>query len=230
MAVKILSFSQDKRLIGSLTSYFKGLNHYEYLNILREDEIESNILTFTPDFVLLDCDQYGAKDILRNCKNIINNRKSYKFSILMISNKYRDRSSIIAGLSVGADEYFIKPVDMELFFAKLRAILRRATINKAPENIISHKSIKMNLTYRKLYVNNKEIALTPKEFALLYVLISDKDNVIKREVLMERVWGQEYLGDPRTINKHIETLRKKMGSPTKKHIVTVEGSGYKYQS
>ena len=75
-------------------------------------------------------------------------------------------------------------------------------------------------------VKNKPVKLTPKEFALLYVLMKKKGRALDRSYLMKSVWDEKYMGDPRTINKHIETLRKKLGPEAKRQIETVAGIGY----
>jgi two-component system response regulator VanR len=95
-----------------------------------------------------------------------------------------------------------------------------------PDEIIKWENLKINLTSREVFINDGKINLTQKEIMLLYLLISRKGAVLTREVLMELVWEQEYLGDPRTINKHIENLRNKLGRLSDS-IETVQGVGYR---
>lgn len=159
----------------------------------------------------------------------------------------------IAGLDMGADDYLVKPFSPREVVSRVKAILRRTTAVapvsavregeavQADESVAAGKDsdggeilrfdgLRVNIPARRVEVNGKSVALTAKEFDLLVTLASSPERVFTREALLNNVWGYTYLGDGRTVDVHIGTLRKKLeaveGAPH--HIKTVWGVGYKF--
>lgn len=128
---------------------------------------------------------------------------------------------IIKGLRAGADDYIIKPFDIDEIIARVQAVLRR--YNKSMD-IICIDNIEINVVARTIKKSNQKVALTPKEFDLLMLLVQNKGVALYREIIFEKVWGEELELETRTLDLHIQRLRKKLNWKDK--IRTVYKIGY----
>lgn len=134
--------------------------------------------------------------------------------------------SQLAGFEAGADDYITKPVKPKVLMSKVKALLRRFKESEDPQlDIKKVGNIVINREEYKVVNNGKEIILPRKEFELLSLLTSKPDKVFKREVILDKVWGQEVVVGGRTIDVHIRKLREKIGDH---HFKTVKGVGYKF--
>ena len=131
----------------------------------------------------------------------------------------------LAFFQAGADECLMINQDMAESIARIKAVLRRTMTNPA-EEIIKTGPVELNLTAYTLHVNGKSVPLTSKELDLLYVLLSSPNRVLSRPYLIERVWGYNYFGSPRTVDVHVRRLREKLGKAAKL-IHTIPCVGYK---
>jgi two-component system, OmpR family, response regulator ResD len=200
-----------------------------------------------PDLVILDL-MLPALDGMEVCRRI---RAWAGTPILMLTARQSEEDRI-AGLDLGADDYLVKPFSPREVVSRVKAILRRtataalvanregetaqtsenATTAKSEDDreILRFDGLVVNIPGRHVEVNGKSVALTAKEFDLLVTLASSPERVFTREALLNNVWGYTYLGDGRTVDVHIGTLRKKLeaveGAPH--HIKTVWGVGYKF--
>ena len=136
------------------------------------------------------------------------------------------KSSTVAGLEMGADDYIVKPFNQEELIARVKTVLRRAERSERVEEILKYQDMQLNLDKHSVFIKDKEIDLTPMEFSLLHILIKKKGHVLNRNFLLETVWGYEYFGTTRTVDVHIGRLREKLG-PLGENIETVEGVGYR---
>lgn len=130
----------------------------------------------------------------------------------------------VKGLVMGADDYLTKPFEMLELFARVEAILRRT---KKDEDTFVIDNVRVEFHSRRLFLGEKVIEYTPKEFELLGVLIRNRNIALSREKLLELVWGYDYIGETRTVDVHIQKLRKKLG--LEKRIVTVYKLGYRLE-
>jgi len=198
-----------------------------------------------PDLVILDL-MLPALDGMEVCRRI---RAWANTPILMLTARQGEEDRI-AGLELGADDYLVKPFSPREVVSRVKAILRRAQNlavqskeqqsssstnprleqEKDEREILRFGKLVINIPARRVEVNGQTIALTVKEFDLLVTLASAPDRVFTREVLLNHVWGFTYLGDGRTVDVHIGTLRKKIESvPGASHVIkTVWGVGYKF--
>jgi two-component system alkaline phosphatase synthesis response regulator PhoP len=132
----------------------------------------------------------------------------------------------MAGFDAGADDYITKPIKPKVLVSKVKALLRRLKENgRASDEILKVGNIEINREEYKVVNNGKIIILPRKEFELLSLLASKPDKVFKREVILDKVWGQEVVVGGRTIDVHIRKLREKIGDD---HFKTVKGVGYKF--
>jgi len=128
------------------------------------------------------------------------------------------------GLSLGADDYIVKPFEMLELLARIEAVLRRTQKSTA---IFSLDNVNVNLSDRTVLVNDKEADLSPKEFELLEALIRNQNIALSREKLLELAWGYDYIGETRTVDNHIQKLRSKLGWETR--IKTIYKLGYRLE-
>ena len=130
----------------------------------------------------------------------------------------------VKGLRLGADDYIVKPFEAMELLARIEAVLRR--VGKQ-EDIFKYKNIEVNFLKREVFSNGKQIELTSQEYSLLEVLIKNKNLALSRETLLEKAWEYDYYGDTRTIDIHIQRLRKKLN--WEDVIVTVYKYGYRLE-
>ena len=200
-----------------------------------------------PDLVILDL-MLPALDGMEVCRRI---RAWANTPILMLTARQSEEDRI-AGLDMGADDYLVKPFSPREVVSRVKAILRRTTpVPQSSENeqagvgvvgaapgagkgtdggeILRFEELVVSIPARRVEVHGKSVALTAKEFDLLVTLASAPERVFTREALLNKVWGYTYLGDGRTVDVHIGTLRKKLEAVEgMQHIKTVWGVGYKF--
>ncbi len=130
----------------------------------------------------------------------------------------------LKGLSLGADDYIVKPFAMQELLARVSVVLRRT---KREDTTISFDGLTIDMGSRKVFRGEEKINLTPKEYALLEVLITHRNLALSREKLISMVWTYDYEGDTRTVDVHIQQLRQKLG--LKDRIKTIYKVGYRFE-
>lgn len=140
---------------------------------------------------------------------------------LTAKNSLSDR---VKGLTMGADDYLTKPFEMLELLARVDAVLRRT---RKESEIFELDKVMINFDSRQIFIDGEMIDYTPKEYELLEVLVKNKNIALSREKLLELAWGFDYEGDTRTVDVHIQKLRKKLG--WEKRIVTVYKLGYRLE-
>lgn len=199
------------------------LKHEGYDVILAEDG-RSGIEKFfeeDPDIILLDLmlPQLNGIEI---CRRI---RKESDIPIIMLTAKGETMDKIV-GLDSGADDYMTKPFAIEELFARMRVALRRRK-TAGDKNILELKDLKIDLDRRTVYYADAEIELTKREFELLVYLVKNKNIVISREQILNKVWGYDYIGETNVVDVYIRYLRTKIDDRFGvKLIHTIRGVGY----
>jgi DNA-binding response OmpR family regulator len=181
----------------------------------------------SPDLVVLDV-MLPRLDGLTVCRIL---RRESNVPILLLTARGTEADKII-GLETGADDYIVKPFSLGEFLARVRAALRRGhSAQREPAELISG-NLRLDLSARRAYRDDVEIALAPREFDLLAVLVRNRGAVLTREVLLARVWGDSYQGDARTVDVHIRWLRQKIEADPSdpQRITTVRGVGYRFEA
>ncbi|MBE3648850.1 two-component system alkaline phosphatase synthesis response regulator PhoP [Paenibacillus polymyxa] len=217
---------EDDTPIADLLSYGLSMEGFETRTTANGAAGMVELQQFQPNLLLLDWmlpDQSGL-DI---CKQVT---ASYNIPILMITAK-SDITDKILGLEFGADDYITKPFDLREVIARIRTILRRvdqANNGKNTESkVIRFKQIEIIVEEHLVKQNGIPIDLTPKEFDLLMTLINHRGKTFTRSELLDIVWGYDFVGDTRTVDTHIQRLRKKLDASDL--ITTVFGIGYKFE-
>ncbi|ADL08207.1 response regulator transcription factor [Thermosediminibacter oceani] len=159
------------------------------------------------------------------CKEV---RKKSDIPIIMLTARGEEFDKVL-GFELGADDYVVKPFSPRELVARVKALLRRLG-PKGPEQTLEFPGLVIEPESRTVRADGKEVALTPKEFDLLYFLAKNKEKVFTREKLLEEVWGYDFFGSLRTVDTHIKQLREKLGrSKAASYITTVWGVGYKFE-
>lgn len=187
-----------------------------------------------PALVLLDLMLPGM-DGFEVCRRI---RRFSDVPILLLTARDEDTSRIL-GLEIGADDYLTKPFNPEVLTARVRAALRRAGSRldspaRAPlgaATLFQAGGLKVDEARHEVTVGGRPIQLTPREFDVLLCLVRHAGLVLSRQMLLDRVWGIDYYGDPRTVDVHIKHLRDKLGRAAngEPYVLTVRGVGWKVQ-
>jgi two-component system alkaline phosphatase synthesis response regulator PhoP len=221
---KILVVDDEPDLVELVKDVLER-NNYSVISARNADIAIKKVRESKPDLIILDLNLPGIGGI-EVCRILKRDRKTNSIPIIMLTVKSTETDKI-AGLEAGADDYMTKPFSTAELVARTRAVLRRILYAGEPGEVLVSGDIRVDSTEHMVYVLDKQIDLTPKEFNLLYLLMKKKGKVLSRTFLIENIWGYEYLGGTRTVDVHVRHLREKMGDEGKK-IETVEGVGYKF--
>ncbi|NJP99188.1 response regulator transcription factor [Streptomyces zingiberis] len=173
-----------------------------------------------PDVVLLDL---GLPDLdgVEVCRRL---RRRSDVVIIVITAR-GEEGDRVAALDEGADDYLVKPFGLPELLARIRAVLRRARPVGAPEELLRHGPLSVDLRTRKVAVGGREVPLTPKEFSLLETLATDPGRVVTRQEILERAWDAHWYGPTKVLDVHVAALRRKLGVPGL--VETVYGRGFR---
>lgn len=223
MKAKIL-IVDDEISIANLIAYAFEREGYLTETAYDGEEALNKIEIFNPNLLIIDA-MMPKIDGFEVCKRLLN---VDNLGIIMLTAK-NDIVDKVLGLELGADDYITKPFDIREIIARSKSLLRR--LNKScseSESVdIQIKDLKIILKQRKVIIKGEILELTPKEFDLIYLLLSNIDRVYTREELLDLIWGIEYIGGTRTVDIHVQRLRKKLGKTYEDIIQTVYRVGYK---
>lgn len=176
-----------------------------------------------PELIVLDI-MLPGRDGVDVLKEIRSNPETRKIPVIVATAKGTEMDKI-QGLDTGADDYLVKPFGVMEMVSRIKAILRRCEPDKKDE-ILSVAEIKLSDKEHLVTVNGEKVVLTFKEFEILKLFMSNPGIVFSRDKLLSEVWGMDYLGESRTVDMHIKTLRQKLGDAGS-CIETVIGVGYR---
>lgn len=207
---------EDEYPINNLISKNLTLTGHECLSAYDGLNAIDLIRSVSLDLVILDVMLPGLSgfDLIKLIGNV-------PVIFLTAKSGLEDR---LKGLSLGADDYIVKPFSMQELLARVSIVLRRT---KRDETTISFDGLTVDMGSRKVYRGEEKINLTPKEYALLEVLITNRNLALSREKLISMVWTYDYEGDTRTVDVHIQQLRQKLG--LKERIKTIYKVGYRFE-
>ncbi len=210
--VKGIKFSLEQDDIEVDTAY----DGEEALDHIRKNDY---------DMILLDV-MLPKMDGFEVCRRV---REFSKVPIIMLTARSDDMDKI-TGLENGADDYIVKPFNIMEVKARIKAILRRTGTKDEASAVIESGDLKLYTDSRRVFIEEREINLTAKEFEVLELLVNNPNKVFSREKLLEMIWGNDYPGDVRTVDVHIRRLREKVEiTPSKpKYVHTKWGVGYYY--
>lgn len=181
--------------------------------------------TERPDLIVLDIMMPGD-DGITILKKLRGNPTTKDIPIIMATAKGTEMD-MITGLDTGADDYLVKPFGIMTLVSRIKAVLRRCGMQE-DGNLLSAHGITMDVENHEVRVLGDDVELTKKEFAILRLFLQNRGKVFNRETLMHEVWGEEFIGESRTVDMHIKTLRQKLGEAAS-CIKTVVGIGYRME-
>ncbi len=227
---------EDERELARLIAQTLRDNGHQ-VETIHDGQVALDRLTgparITPDLIVLDL-MLPRVDGLTICRRI---RQERIIPIVMLTAKSTELDKVL-GLELGADDYLTKPVSLRELQARVSAILRRVDMMRDESRTqdssvdpIIHDGLRVDPIGREVVVDHADVNLTAKEFDLLYLLASHPGRVFSRNYLLDRLWGDSYSGFERTVDTHIQRLRRKLGGSGSiaDRIVTLWGVGYKYE-
>ncbi len=221
---RILLVEDDLTLRETLAMTLEA-NGYAVERLADANGLTEHVLHAAPEVVILDVMLPGL-DGLSACRAL--RTAGATVPVLMLSARSGDLDKIV-GLEAGADDYVTKPFSTGELLARVRALLRRVPATRS--TYVESGDLGLDLVGRRVTRAGKDVRLTQKEFNLLAELMRNPGVVLSRDLLLEKVWGYDYIGDSRTVDVHIRWLREKIeddpSSPTR--ITTVRGVGYRFE-
>lgn len=217
----------DEPLISDSITYSLQREGYEVKAVYDGAQALQAVRENQPDLIVLDLmlpDMNG----LEVCRRL---REDYAIPVIMLT-ALGEEIDRVMGLEVGADDYLTKPFSFRELLARIRATLRRVELDRlAPQaQPITLNQLTIDPTARRVYRSEQELQLSAREFDLLAILMKNAGRALSREELLAQVWGEEWIGDPRTLDVHVRWLRLKVeedpASP--EYIQTVRGYGYRF--
>ena len=220
----------DEASIRELLTFNLKKNGYEVT--AAADGREALAKAAGMDLVLLDI-MLPEVDGLEVCRRLKADPQTSGIPIIMLTAKAEEIDRVL-GLELGADDYVVKPFSMRELLARVKAVLRRSAKDsqneKGREETLKIGGLRLDFSSYQAWLHDEPIALTPKEYELLKLLVTNPGRAFSRDELLERIWGYEYYGDTRTVDVHIRHLRAKLKDDENisKAIETVRGVGYRF--
>lgn len=222
---KILIIEDDENILQLERDYLEA-NDFEVDTANNGEDGLKKALNNQYSLVLLDI-MLPKMDGFEVCKKI---RGTKDIPILLVSAK-KDDSAKINGLGFGADDYIVKPFSPSELVARVKAHINRyqRLTNTTEPNLVIYGDFKLNKDTGEVFLKDKEIVLTKKEFEVLYLLVTNPETIFSKNELFQRVWGYDSLGDTSTLTVHINRLRDKLKAtqPDTDFIKTIWGRGYR---
>ncbi len=225
---KVVIVEDEQTLIRNLAAKLQD-DGFKVATATDGEEGLEKIRSERPDLIVLDI-MLPRLDGLSICRIVRNDTSLSHVPIIMLTARGTEVDKII-GLESGADDYIVKPFSLGEFLARVRAVMRRAPGRPVPQDELTSNDLRLSLTGRRLFKDEREISLSNKEFDLLAELMRNKGVVLSRDLILTKVWGYDYFVDKRTVDVHVRWLREKIeddpSNPTR--IVTVRGVGYRFE-
>ena len=224
---KILVVDDEEHIV-ELIKYNLLSSGYDVITCNNGIDAINLAMNERPDLILLDL-MLPGKDGYDVCKDIRSRNEIKNTSIIMLTAKSEEFDKIL-GLELGADDYITKPFSVRELLARVKAVLRRINVKEEENDNVVFGDLMANFEKREIRIKDKKIELTLKEFELLEMLIKNRGKILRREMLLDKIWGYEYIGETRTVDVHIRYLRKKIEGDDKnpKFIETIRGVGYRF--
>ncbi len=214
---------EDDTGIRELMIYTLKASGFEARGFAEASEFWQALSEKLPELILLDI-MLPGEDGITVLEKLRHRADTAKVPVIMASAKGTEFDRV-KGLDCGADDYLSKPFGMMEMVSRVRAVLRRSAPQKS-DSVLRLCGIELNIAEHRVISDSKEVQLTLKEFELLRLFMENPGFVFSRELLLSRIWGEEFVGESRTVDVHVGTLRQKLGAPGEA-IETVRGVGYR---
>lgn len=227
VALTSILLVDDEPLITDSLSYSLQREGFEVRSVTDGAGALEAIEDFDPDLIVLDL---MLPDIsgLEVCRRL---RSHSSTPVIMLTARGEEIDRVL-GLEVGADDYLAKPFSFRELLARIRATLRRVELDRQLQGAqaVTLRRLTLDPTARRVFRDDQELQLSAREFDLLALLMKNAGRALSREELLSKVWGEEWIGDPRTLDVHVRWIRMKIeedpASP--EYLQTVRGYGYRF--
>lgn len=230
MSEQTILLADDDEMIVDALSYQLRREGYRVITAFDGAAALALVRSANPDLLLLDV-MMPKMQGWEVCREV---RRESTLPILMLTARGEELDRVL-GLELGADDYVVKPFSFRELLARIHAQLRRAEFGRRAandENVLHLADLAIDRLRHQVKRNGEIVALSPREFDLLLALLDANGAAVERAVLLDRVWGEAWVGDPRTLDVHIRWLREKLeetpGEPAL--ILTVRGVGYRLRT
>ena len=215
---------EDDNGIRDLMTYTLAVSGYEAKGFPDSTGLWEALHTVRPELIMLDI-MLPGEDGITILKKLRENSATADIPVIMATAKGTEYDKVI-GLDLGADDYLAKPFGMMGMVSRVRAVLRRSAPHSS--GVLTVGPIALDVVRHRVTVGGNEVTLTLKEFELLRLFAENKGVVFTRDQLLAHIWGVDYIGETRTVDVHIGTLRTKLGDAGEL-IETVRGVGYRME-
>ena len=216
---------EDDSSIRDLMIYTLNVAGFDSMGFADGEALFDALQTKLPDLIMLDI-MLPGEDGISILKKLRAQKATADIPIIMATAKGTEYDKVI-GLDLGADDYLAKPFGMMEMVSRIKAVLRRS-MPKEERKVIGVGELKLNMNEHTVSVSGKRVNLTLKEYELLKLFLENLGRVYTRDQLLSKIWGADYIGETRTVDVHIGTLRTKLGS-CGDYIETVRGVGYRME-
>ena len=217
---------EDDAGIRDLMIYTLNASGFRAVGFENAKEFYAALADDTPELIMLDI-MLPGEDGISILKRLKADARTADIPVIMATAKGNEYDKVI-GLDLGADDYLAKPFGMMEMASRVRAVLRRSGRAAEKQQLIRVGGLEMNLGEHIVTADGIRIQLTLKEFELLHTFMTSPGRAFTREQLLSSVWCEDFLGETRTVDVHVGTLRQKLGS-CGKYIRTVRGVGYRLE-
>lgn len=217
---------EDDAGIRDLMIYTLNASGFRAVGFENAKEFYAALADDTPELIMLDI-MLPGEDGISILKRLKADARTADIPVIMATAKGNEYDKVI-GLDLGADDYLAKPFGMMEMASRVRAVLRRSGRAAEKPQLIRVGGLEMNLGEHIVTADGIRVQLTLKEFELLHTFMTNPGRAFTREQLLSSVWSEDFLGETRTVDVHVGTLRQKLGS-CGKYIRTVRGVGYKLE-
>ena len=218
---------EDEQSLREPLVYLLGKEGYEVIEAGDGASALEHFKAEPIDLILLDIMMPGMSGN-EVCRVI---RQTSNVPVIMLTAKDSEIDKVV-GLEIGADDYVTKPYSTRELLARMKAVLRR---NSEPtpvtDGLLEGGPVSMDVDRHLVFVNGQKVAMPLKEFELLELLLENRNRVLTRAQIIDRVWGSNYFGDTKTLDVHVKRIRSKIEDDPARpvHLVTVRGLGYKFE-
>lgn len=219
--MRVLVVDDEERIREVIREYLI-LENMEVIEASNGLEAVEKVKSENFDMIIMDI-MMPKMDGYTACREIKRIKKDIPFIMLSARGEEYDK---LIGFDLGIDDYVTKPFSPKELVARIKAVTKRSEVDAS---IYEVSGIRLDDIAHDVYIDNKKVYLTPKEYDLLKYFIDNKNIALSRENLLSNIWGYDFYGDDRTVDTHVKTLRKHLGK-YKDLIVTVRGMGYKFQN
>lgn len=223
--IKVLIIEDDENIAELIQLYIEKTG-YSSITAYDGEEGLKKFYNESPDCIILDL-MLPKIDGWEICKMI--RMEDKKIPIIMLTGK-GETYDIVHGLEIGADDYIVKPFDPNELIARVKSVLRRTILSNDETEILQFDNIEINLKEYRVLIDGKQVLMAPRELELLYYLAMNSNQVLSRQQLLDKIWGYDYEGDPRTVDVHIKRIRDKLNANGASwSVVTIRGVGYRFE-